>query len=425
MKPRMDNLRSNPFLVGVGYKWILATLICAFSASATADQNLCTVDFRDGAGRKEATILKETPDGIEIQVEAAQNGEAAGSYTQFIRWDQIRSISGDSAEPMRLRRLEIGEALWRGRTRLSRGDLNGARECFLLSESGIEPSAQLLKMMVAEGIAQTASVAREEWAESLKAALKLAVLRGRIGVAKSWMGTSDPVDIDGGLILAVAPAWMDGDSAKKAQSILVEAADRARTENDLALAKIQSDVARIAAADAGLPQPAAAKEREVSNPSPDSNPQSDLPAATNSAKSAAKNGAKFLSLWADAVSSDPAARKKSRTALAQTSRNEEGMLRVWAMYAEGRSLVMESDPDEVRRGVGKMLMIPAAYGLEMPRLAEAAVAQSAIALARIQDDQSAATLRRIQSEYEAQFGEQAEADNRNQQEMQIDKQKGD
>jgi len=95
------------------------------------------------------------------------------------------------------------------------------------------------------------------------------------------------------------------------------------------------------------------------------------------------------------------------------------------MYAEGRSLVMESDPDEVRKGVGKMLMIPAAYGIEMPHLAEAAVAQSAIALARIQDGESAAILRRIQSEYQAQFSEGAEKDNGKEIETQIDKQKGD
>ncbi|NDG63537.1 MAG: hypothetical protein EBY29_08750, partial [Planctomycetes bacterium] len=60
-----------------------------------------------------------------------------------------------------------------------------------------------------------------------------------------------------------------------------------------------------------------------------------------------------------------------------------------------------------------------------PRLAEAAVAQSAIALARIQDGESAAILRRIQSEYQAQFSEGAEKDNDKQIETQIDKQKGD
>ena len=280
-------------------------------------------------------------------------------------------------------------------------------------------------MMASEGIAQTASVARDEWAQSLEAALKLSVLRGRIGVPKLWIDAIDPIDHDGGLILSVAPVWIDGDSAKSAQGFLVAAADRARSENDLSLAQIDSDAARIAAADAGLPQPPEGKSREAQIASPDSLPSGNLPPATNSAKSAAKNGAKFLALWADAVSSDPAARKKSRTSLAQMIRSEEGMLRVWAMYAEGRSLVMESDPDEVRKGVGKMLMIPAAYGIEMPRLAEAAVAQSAIALARIQDGESAAILRRIQSEYQAQFSEGAEKDNGKQIETQIDKQKGD
>lgn len=85
------------------------------------------------------------------------------------------------------------------------------------------------------------------------------------------------------------------------------------------------------------------------------------------------------------------------------TKSAEGKLRLWAIYAEGRSFAMESDPEEVRRGVGKMLLIPAAYGSEIPRLSEAALAQSAIALARIQDDEAAATLRRIKSEYESEF----------------------
>ena len=397
----------------------------AVSLSATAEQTLCTVNLRDGGSSEEATVLKESADGIEIQVGAAKSDPADKSSTQFLRWDQIRSIGGDSSDVVRTRRLEIGESLWRGRIRLARGDLSGARECFLVAALGIEPTAPLLNMMVAEGIAQTASVAKDEWAMSLAAALKLSILRGRIGVPKSWIDASDPIDHDGGLILSVAPAWIDGDSAKMAQSFLVAAADRARSENDLALAQIDSDAARIAAADAGLPQPPATKARETESASTDSLPSGNFPPVTNSVKSAAKNGAKFLSLWADAVSSDAGARKKSRATLAQMIRVEEGMLRVWAVYAEGRSLVMESDPDEVRRGVGKMLMIPAAYGIEMPRLAEAALAQSAIALARIQDDESAAILRRIQSEYQAQFREGAETDNGKQNETQVGKQKGD
>ena len=423
----MNQSKTGTLTLAHSRKYILALIaaMCAGSFSVAAEQTLCTVNFRDGAGHKEGSLLKESADGIEIQIPEAKPDTADASSTQFLRWDQIQSISGESSDIERSRRLEIGEALWRGRMRLARGDLSGARECFLVAAKGIEPSASLLRMMVAEGIAQTASVAKDEWVQSLEASLNLSVLRGRIGVPKSWIDVSDPMDLDGGLILSVAPAWIDGDSAKMAQSHLVAAADRARSENDLALAQIESDAARIAAADAGFPQPPAAKARETQGVSSDVLPMGNWPPVTNSAKSAAKNGAKFLTLWADAVSSDAGARKKSRVTLAQMIRSEDGMLRVWAMYAEGRSLVMENDPDEVRKGVGKMLMIPAAYGIEMPRLAEAAVAQSAIALARIQDDESAAILRRIQSEYKAQFHEGSENDNGKQIETQVDKQKGD
>lgn len=383
----------------------ISAACCVTAFFAGADPVRCIVDFRDGGGRKEAEILTESADGIEIQVAAA----AAASHTQFIRWDQIRSISGDSAAPTRARRLETGEALWRGRTRLARGDLKGARECFVAAAQGIEPDAQLSRMMAAEGIAQTASAASGDWARSLEAAVTVSILRGRIGLPEVWMTGTDPVDHTGGLIFSVAPAWMDGDSAKTALEILVAAADQARRDNDLGLAQIKSDAARIAAADAGLPQPPTATVRDAKIAQPDSAHAENRAPVTNATRAAAKNGARLLSVWADAVSADAAARKRSRQSLSQMIRSEDGMFRVWAIYAEGRSLAMESDPDEVRRGVGKMLLIPAAYGLEMPRLAEAALAQSAIALARIQDDESAAILRRIQGEYEAEFSERIEA----------------
>lgn len=59
-----------------------------------------------------------------------------------------------------------------------------------------------------------------------------------------------------------------------------------------------------------ISQPPAAKARETQGVSSDVLPMGNWPPVTNSAKSAAKNGAKFLTLWADAVSSDAGARKR-------------------------------------------------------------------------------------------------------------------
>jgi len=370
------------------------------TASAATQSDTCVIDFRDGGGRKEGSRVSESADGIEIQVGAV---DEAGAHSQFIRWDQIRLLTSDTTDNDRLKRLASGEQLWRGRTRLGRGDLKAARECFTAAVAVLEPTARMSRMMASEGIARTASAARADWSRSLEAALTTAMLRSRFAAPGSWIAKRDELDSEYGLMLSVPPVWMDGDSAKRAHDALAAAADRERLANDLGLAQLLADAGRIAAADAGLAQPPATVNRDAKADPLEEIAKREQWSSSNSQRIAGKKGARLVSLWADAVSSDPAARKRSRQSLAQMTKSAEGKLRLWAIYAEGRSFAMESDPEEVRRGVGKMLLIPAAYGSEIPRLSEAALAQSAIALARIQDDEAAATLRRIKSEYESEF----------------------
>ncbi len=384
-------------VIAICAPWALAVL-------AFADgQGLATIELRGGAGSKQAKIVMESPDGIEISVD-----DGAVAFSQFLRWDQIRTISGDESSPLRMQRVALGELLWRGRIRLSHGDATGARKCFAAAAHRIEAGAELSRMMAAEGIATTAASSDADWVESIEAAMTVSALRGRIAIPEPWMGSVDQFDREYGLLLSVAPAWTDGESAKRAQDLFDAAADRARRENDLRLSQLIADVARIAGADAGLPRPPAMTVREGTTNAKDSVGAEGTRSSSVAARTAAKKGAKLIALWADSVSSDSAVRKRSRQSLAQIVRDEEGLARVWAIYAEGRSLAMESDPEEIRRGVGKMLMVPAAYGAELPRLADAALAQSAIALAQVQDDESAATLRRIRSEYESQFRSRVE-----------------
>ncbi len=369
----------------------IAVTLMAQSESPVAARVDARVTLRDGGGSASGELVREGADGIEIEVK-----DESGAHQQFFRWDQIRGLTPESADAQRAQRLAAGALLWRGRTRLEHGDLEGARRMFSQAGGALDPSAVLARMMVDEAIARTASVDPDHWDESLAASLSSAALRARFDVPKAWLGDSSAFDAASGLILDVAPAWFDGASAKQAQESLTAAADRARGENDLARAQLCTLCARIAAADAGDPQKApsrvtsttavAAEEaQKLSDPSLDPSPLA--------SRTAARLGLRLLTGWADAVSADATSRKRGRDTLQSIARSESGALRVWAIYGEGRSLVMEADADKVRIGVGKMLLIPAAYGAESRRLAEAALVQSAIALARIHDEESAAVLR--------------------------------
>ena len=352
------------------------------------------VHLRDGTEKREGTIRSESVDGIEIEIEIDRR-----SLTQFLRWDQIRSILGDAPTEVRLARLKMGERLWRGRFRLARQDLRGARACFLAALAELSPPATLGRAMTNEGIARTAQVDEQAWTQSLEAALTDSVLRGRVAIPLNWMDGVSSFDPASGLHLAVPPVWVDQERAKQAESELRAAEKRARAASDDGLAKILGDCARIAAADAGSPAPPPLIASESKPAGEPAEPAAGQGGATTAARAAARSGAAVIAAWANALSADPALRKRGRTELRKTIANEDGLVRIWALYAEGRSSAMEDDPEEVRRGVGRMLLIPAAYATESPVLARAALVQSTRALARIQDDESAEKLRQIAQEY--------------------------
>ncbi|MSR44498.1 MAG: hypothetical protein EXS15_03945 [Phycisphaerales bacterium] len=370
--------------VAIGFALFGSPLISA------SDDGACIVALRDGGGMRVGTLLRESPDGIELQIESD-----SGALVQFLRWDQIRAIDGDASVTARATRLRSGEHIWRGRFRLQQGDLRGARPCFLAAIAELETSASVERRIACEGVGRTASAAYDDWSKSVECALTAASLRNQSALKDQRISASDPFDSRCGLLLAVPPVWTDSASAHRAEVELVTASARACADSLGALGDLLECAARIAAADAGEPRtatPANPSTPAVANEAPD--------AAPEPARSSGFLGARLIESWANAVSSDALLRKRARADLRKISASEPGMARLWAIYAEGRSFSLESDPEEVRAGVGKMLLIPSAYAQEAPRLALAAIAQSAIALDRIQDDDAAAKLRSIQLEYQ-------------------------
>lgn len=345
------------------------------SAGALGDR--VTIELRDSMGRREVETIREDADGMSIR---SSDGNTV--IEQSLRWDQIRAVEGGTPSAERAARLALGEQLWRARTRLARGDFVGARGAFtdaaalMNAQTNAQTNAQarVQRWMVLEGLARTSLVMPED-AARVAQALEAAALRSQVGALDGWLVGGDAFDARSGLMLTVPPAWLDAQRAAAAGASLDSAAARAREAQDLVAAGILESAGRIAAAEAGKPRPAASA------------------VTTAAPQGALRKGRQLIDSWADALSDNAEARKRARQKLAQMERSEEGALRLLAIYAQGRSLALENDPEEVRRGVGKMLLIPAAHADAIPPLTEVALAQSAEALARIRDDASAAILR--------------------------------
>ena len=352
---------------------------------AAAFGDRVTIELRDSLGRQEVETIREDADGMTVR---SSDGKTV--IEKALRWDQIRAVEGGTASPQRAEWLASGEQLWRARTRLARGDLVGARRAFTnakaLLQAQTNAQAGLQRLMALEGLARTSAVVPDD-PERVAQALEAAALRSQIGVLDRWLTGGDAFDARSGLMLAVPPAWIDAKRAAEAGAALDTAAARARGAQDQIAAGILESAARIASAEAGTPRSAAVGSKTAT-------PSGSL-----------RKGRQLIDLWADALSDDEAARKRARQGLAQMERSEDGTLRLLAIYAQGRSLALENDPEEVRRGVGKMLLIPAAYADEIPALTDAALAQSADALARIRDDVSAGTLRAARADMQERFQE--------------------
>ena len=335
----------------------------------------CLVELRDGAGRIEGRLNREDAEGIEV---------AAGGTNpaRRIRWDQIRVLKAEPAPATRARRMTCGEWLWRGRARLARSDAAAAREAFKQATALIEPEAVVLAMLAAEGRARAGALSPVRWSDSVGSALAASQLRTRRKPADPWFEGADPVDGASGLILSLPPAWIGSAFARRAASSMQAAADEARRRGDPEMAGLLEIGAAIAAADAA---PAGGTTSAV--------PPSPKPGASSQNKPSALPGARLLALWAESVSPDPAVRAKARDAIRTMPQAGTRAIRAWAIYAEARSLTMETDPKIIRLGAGKLLLIPAAYALDCPALVDAALFQAAQALERLRDPESAAALR--------------------------------
>lgn len=166
------------------------------------------VHLRDGS-RLEAQSISLSSAGVEIVL---------GEQSTQLGWHRVRAIEGQSLDDEALRWQAIGASIWRGLSRLDRGDVVGAA------------------MPASLGIANTVEGAGRTQAAAAAYLLRLELARGnRPSAMRAWnrfinasfeagfpeaisLPTNDPAY---GTIAALPPVWMTAQEAELSQADLV------------------------------------------------------------------------------------------------------------------------------------------------------------------------------------------------------------
>ena len=339
-------------------------LVASFAAAET-------VDLRGGEASIEARSVEFRPEGLVVET-------ADGRRT--LAWDRVRDVRGRPLNASERERLEVAERLWRGRSRLARGDVGLARSAFESvaeafldapvppSESGLVAAEGLLRSRLAAGEATGAIVA----------ALETARLRGA-GIRTDRFASLSPVVDDAtGLAPALAPAF----AIDPADPRSLEAA---RTVAD----SIAAWVAARPDLEPGLRDLALGWEAALRGASPAS------PAAGSPAVNLVHAAARLAA--ADRASSDAelvAAREGLDAAVAAMPETAAGWAAAWRAYLLGRSLAGGRDPALRREGVVLLLSIPARRSAETDLLSRIALSESIRALRGLGDLDAADRLER-------------------------------
>jgi hypothetical protein len=318
----------------------------------------------------------EEPPAPEV-IAAGPEGVLVGrdSKAEFlIGWDRVRRLDGPLG-PGAGAYMPQGEALWRARTRLERGDAPGAEPIFEQLMPALAGQAGPMPAVAAEGLlrcrlrrgAQVAAI--EPWLIWLQNRDGGQAQAGIARFAADWaeMAGLDPImDRATGLIPALPPIWLDWPAVR-----VLGTSSRAPTEATL------TDAATALSA---LYQHAAGFEAGIDRPLP--------PIGTGDA------GVAIVADIVTARTGTEAERASARDRLAQRiAGGGEPWMEAWCRAALGRSMIREIDAETRCQGVIQLLHLPARFGGSHRYLAGLCLAEASVVLAELGYDAGAARLR--------------------------------
>lgn len=335
-----------------------------------------TVEWRGGGAAGEPPLVATS---VEFRPEGLVAVTAEGR--RVVAWDRVRDVRGRELTEGERQRLATAERLWRGRTRLARGDAALARVAFesvageFLGASPLPPSESGL--IAAEGLLRT-RLAAGEATGAIVASLEAARLRAA-GIRTDRYASLPPVLDDAtGLAPALAPAFAIDASEPGASEAARTAADAIA-----AWAAARGDL------EPGLRDLARGWEAALRGEAP--KPTAAEAPAVRLVHAAARLAA------ADSAGSDAellAAREGLDDAVDAMPDSAAGWTAAWRAYLLGRSLVRGRDLGLRKDGVVLLLSIPARRTAETDLLSRVALGESIRALRGLGDAAGAERLER-------------------------------
>jgi hypothetical protein len=283
---------------------------------------------------------------------------------ELVPWDRVRAVAAARPDPTIDRRLAVATELWRGRSRVERGDTALAEPLFERLFEQYRGQTHETALVVAEGLLRC-RIARGANALAVVPALETARLR-RAGVTTiSFAGLPDALDADTALSPHLAPAWASSRALGKLERTLTSYDAR----GDEVVEALARGYLRAVRQHLSGTAPSGAAD-------PDGGP--DHP------------GVRLLERLVSCQVADGREREAARRRLeADLAEDGDGWWRGWAHFALGASLLRESGVGRRQRGMVHLVHLPARYEPRLPYLTGLALAWLAEA-SRVSGDEEVA-----------------------------------
>jgi len=341
----------------------LAALAIAAAMMTPAVGDL--VERRGQSSAIEGTVTRVGEDGVEIATESGAR--------HMVPWDRVRRVESERHASQIATMMPIAESLWRARSRVERGDTLLAEALFERLFERYRGQSNETAVVVAEGLLRC-RLARGEQALAVIPALELARLRRLNLTTDAYRALPPVLDAETLLCPQLPPLLPEGPGLERLRGEAFDTTDpvvRAMAAAYRAAPTVRRDGVVTAA------RPLAAlDERAIDHP-----------------------GATLLdALVRASVASDQ--RAVLVDALVADAERMPSFAQPWLHVVHGLALIDDDDPAAARRGVVRLLRIPALHIRRQPWLAGSALLVAAHAEHRVGDPDAAAILRReLQSSF--------------------------
>lgn len=344
-------------------KRVVALLACCVSvATAQADVMLWA-----GRALPAGKLLTCTPDGMVF--------EDQFGVQRTVRWDLVKSVSGDEAEAAR-EFTETARTAWRARTRLERGDAVSAEPLFEELYPQYEGREGEMAALVCEGLLRC-RLRRSAQTSAVRPWLAYLVARPNGPYRSVVTGALRPAcDEQMGLVPSLAPVW---ESTPAVEAF-------ARSGELVGWSARGGELPRRAEVLSALYVHAARFECGL---------ESGPPMMQLSNADLRDGGIALVHAMVLSRTGSGEERTGARARLSdimKSNRVDRPWIEAWCRVAIGRSLLMEADPEQRRLGVVELLHLPARFADSLPYLAGQALAEAVVALDEMGDAVGASSL---------------------------------